>query len=445
MSVPKPLTGDKVVASDSIDSTVRATKDKSPPPKPPKTGLKHESGDPYVQSGMVCDDQPESNACFLEDGQRARYLQQFRAAFNFAYGNYKAALNSSNVKLMLEQGPEPHWLGEIVIDFAGGQIIGALVRGLSRIRTNSIAALDRRPAPGSYGPPKESAFQRALGSFDDERLKSILDASVDAVKKGVVMEAMKVQVAGNFEQMKASRLSFINHLISQADVSFGRLQLDIPGTATDAELVWLYESFRDPTKHAQSVYEAELAAKLKRFARSGITDLGRQDATDHSKRDPIEKTKDTRLVEVHYSSRHPPELYYQSVVGTLIGAYKHEKEAGFSELALKNELPKLGKPVPTEFAGLALAQHMRVWGTSPGIEVINESAYSPHVYGADRWLKAAQRKSGNNVGKPAKSPTPPAIPGDGPSLSKPTTGFANQPVRPILPSMDPLGLRKGGT
>ena len=399
---------------------------------PGKSTQPYTSGNDFIDKGAVCDANPEWETCFLDHGQRHRMIEQLEDTFVDAGNSFKGAVEALRVDTLLKKDDDLGWVRNLVLDTLVGRFMTTLSAGLAAAR-------------GVVG---TGTWVSAARARIDSRVKSVVDAS----KKKLAHQAKTSQ---NTPQTNAKdgKIDYLAFLSDQAHRSFAQLRTDVPGEATDAELVWLFESFKDPASYSPSTFKAALAEKLMRYQNAQVGNIGQtwQEAGAVSRH--------TRVVALHFTSGHPTEYWLEkSEMGAANMDGADMRGDRFEHRAPKTAQPELISRVPDEFLEAALARQANVWGNAAmGFRQIDESAHDPMIYGPERWQRAKDKHSRDRSPAPVPKPiTAQAAQSSQPAQpmasTQPTfdskdpqpTSFGAKDPEPIIPPTGPFGFNSFG-
>jgi len=363
-----------------------------------KTVQTFELGDQFIDHGALCYGKDQNIAgCFLRDDQRTRLIGKFESRVLVALGNYKHALAELRVDELMKKDDDLHWVLSFALDVAGAHILGVAARALKGVKAGGLAKLTEAGLDAARrGEVSDRSWnsraETLLSAVTEKRIDAYTKAGFDAGKKKL---SQGVQSALNADDAtdKASALSFIVQLQNSCDIGFMAFTDRASGSATDAELVVLWEGMH-PSNHTLEAYKAELQEKLGRFKQSGVTDIGRKLGHDRT----IGYTsvrRDTRVIWVMNRPGTGKTLYYQSQEGAHDPSVVKPGDPGsawaFPSYAATShefgpanprETPQLGRRVPEEFHEAALASSEQVWGETQTLDprdYLASHGYDPEV------------------------------------------------------------------
>jgi len=379
-----------------------------------------------------------------------------------AQNNYNRALETVRVDTLLKKVTEDVGIiGGIVIDLAKDFAVDKLGDVLGKLQKMGLAALDDAPKAGEYGPVRMNKRQDLFAKLTDARISASIKKIADPAKK-----AFTSSVGENAEisAEKAEDLTLIRQLTENMDIYFETLKETVPAEAADAELVWLWQAFRDIQAHSKTAYENALRAKIARFHKSGIDKIGRRNVNGRlpegqgAALEGISRL--TRVCAIHYTSGHPAEHWLETwdqdrdkirrTEGLLAEERGQVDGIEFKQASTAaTPGPGLLKRIPDEFIEIALQRQEQVYADrSMGIRVIDESDYPDMRYGVERYQKAHLQTKGplppkgdplgfaptpaNGQQSVSSKPAQPAIPAQ-------PTSFADPDRAPIIPPTGPLG------
>ena len=345
-------------------------------PAKTKTVQTREVGDQYIDHGAVCEGKDDSTVgCFFADQQRDRLIADFRDRIAAASTNYKLALVELKLEALLKKEADLHWAASLALDLIGAHVIRVVGRAVVSLKSDGVTKLTS--IVGSRNLDESSFHARAssfLGGLDEKSIEGNVKGTLEPIKKGLV-NTIKSNVNVGAKNEKAAKLSYIAQLKDNCDLEFQRFKSASLGKSNDAELFVLWEGF-DTSHHTVGKYVEALGAKLERFRKSGVTDLGRKRGHDRQWH-RAEVLRDTRVVWVERDDG-SKTLTYQSQEGDFNpGVIKRgDPDAGdlfgdeqAIEFGARNarEEVRLDGRVPAEFVEVALARSEQIWGATPTI------------------------------------------------------------------------------
>jgi hypothetical protein len=336
-----------------------------------------EVGDRYIDRGAICDGKGhETPGCLFSDAQRARLIGEIKHRAVSAAANYKIALTQLRFEELLKKEADLHWAASIALDLVGAHLIKVVANGVMALKSTGIAKLDAE-IDGRYLSDNtlRSRADEMLRSMDEKSIESKVKTVFDPLKKGFAGVA-KGAVNKDNKTEKSSNISFIDQLTDQCDVGFNKFSSLAAGNANDAELHVIFEGLA-PENHTVGAYKEALGAKLDRFKKSGVNDLGRQRSLDREFRH-ANVIRDTRVVWIEQADG-SKVLHYQSVEASYNpnvirrgdpdtgDLFRDEDEHfTFGDRKGRSDVRVDGR-VPLEFVDVALARSEQVWGTTPTI------------------------------------------------------------------------------
>jgi len=395
-----------------------------------------ELGEQFIDHGALCDGKDQNTAgCFLRDDQRKRLIDKFESRVLVAQSNYQHALAELRVDELMKKDDDLHWVLSLALDVAGAHILGVAARALKGVKAGGLAKLTEAGLDAARrGEVSDRSWssraEMLLSAVTDKRIDAYTKAGFDAGKKKL---SKGVQSALNADDAtdKASSLSFIVQLQNSCDIGFMAFTERATGSATDAELVVLWEGMH-PSNHTQEAYKAELQEKLGRFKQSGVTDIGRKLSHDRTT-GYTSVRRDTRVIWVmnrpgtgktpYYQSQegaHDPSVVKPGDPGSAWAFPEHAATSHEFGPANPRETPQLGRRVPEEFLEAAIARSEQLWGPTETIDArdyLVSQGYDPDVTsGALQPAPAADPANnrtmhaiffGDDDAPPTPQPTPP--------------------------------------
>jgi hypothetical protein len=337
----------------------------------------YEVGDAYIDRGAACDGERVSVGCFLEDKQRQRLVEDFRDCVSTAQTNYKDAIAELRVDRLLEKEEDLSWVLSLALDAVGAHLLAVVARALKTVRAVGVTRLgeinERAAFLGQYSDQSWPArAERMISATTDARIDGVTRSIFDTAKGSAKTGARAVRDHDSTTK-KTATLAYLDELRDGCDVAFHAFKSNALANARDAELVVLWQGMQ-PEFHRVGAYKTVLAEKLQRFHRSGVTSIGRKPTKS---RDgfgaPV--LRDTRVVFVRdIHGRKTP--WFQSVeadsdLGRIDRDHPEYPHANDPKhvASLETFGPSrrrggtwLDRPVPEEFADVAIARSEQRWG-----------------------------------------------------------------------------------
>ncbi len=395
------LDADSITKSGRIGVPGKITKTQS-------LGKDGPTGDDYVDHGAVCDDKASSD-CFLNGQQRARLIDQLSHRIAEASTNYKIAAQAARVdKLVAEEEELP--LGVfILLDLVTLHSVLSVSHSLAHLKGGSVDSLKQiaaeAKAAGTHADDRwYQHAMHAIGSINDEHIKDNIENAIDGVKERA---RHGLQRGANREESgaKAEAATFLDLLTDQAALGFATVRERVPATASDAELVTLWQAFA-VENHLVSQYKAALVEKLERYEKSGVTQVAKADA--HPEWGMPREDKGGYVIWNVYLSGHPKELIYEhggmsysakdQLAGKPAGRRGGQVGVGIYDGNFRGHTVTR---VPDEFIEVAIMRHQKVWGMPVATQVIDDS--DPLVFGEKRAQAAQDNKAKQ---RPTTTPAP---------------------------------------
>jgi len=373
-------------------------------------------GNEWVWHGAKCDGKDAvTPGCFLDDSVRLRYLIDFKKNVGTAATNYKIALGDLRIDELMKKEDDLNWVLSFALEIAGGHLVEMAVKGLSILRASAASRLSGAALKSGDTSGWSAKTAQALASVSKKQFETLAKLPINGVK-GQVSSQMRRRQNGAASSQKDVVVKYIEQLRNHCDTAFNAFEALASATATDVELVVLFEAMK-PENHQIEVYKELLGAKVERFRTSGIPAIGRKAGRDRTT-GAAAVYRDTRVVWVRdfLGNR---RLYFQSQEGNADHAVRRPGDPGFEQVFPHQtfgphdprEAPQLGEPVPDEFKDVAIERSQQQWGLINEIEDpatrdmrwrgIDVTSFSPKV----------ARKSGTAGASPAPAgsagaPTP---------------------------------------
>lgn len=335
-------------------------------------------GDDYIDKGPACEAQDGPECLFKDDDQRERLIATITRLVLNAQRNYKDALLELKIGELLKKEDDLSWVALLAIDLLTAHLSTVVSTALKAVQAKGVSRLNElglRAAtilgedPGKWHHRAEAAIAMATPTRIDT-----------VIKAGFAFGGTKVKAVGKeganaaTQTTKAATIAYLDQLRDQCDVAFDGFMRQVAGHMTDVELVATHDGFA-PEFHSTGEYIQSLGAKLDRFRKSGTLDIGRGEvkSDDYGGR----MLRDTRVVYVQdINGAKTP--WYQKQDGVDVGSgYIAPGDPMFEQTspndpahkakwstfgARSKSTAQLDRPVPTEFADVAIAASEARWG-----------------------------------------------------------------------------------
>ena len=434
-----------LVQKPSVGDTVPPAKQ---PPVPGKASL---TGDAYSDHGAVCDGNPTGADCFLDNGQRSRLIGQFQNRVDKAYTNYVAAATQLHVEKLIQKPDDMHWAAALLIDLVVGHLSGQLAKTLMSWKDKTKLAEAAKSFANladsvddwetfdlaSHKPSRMERAKMSLLSVKEDTVKDAAKGALDNGKKAA-LAIRSSNITDTAAGKQTAELSYIDQLMSAASLGYTKLGEATPATATDAELVALFQALA-PENHLITDYKTAISAKIDRFMKSGVRKIGASYAERaylpmegediHNPKGPSnDVVRHTRVVWREYVSGYPKDLYLEHKDGKRNIGTIEPGEPGFPsqtpgprDFGPKRAVTKnaeLGARIPDEFHETAILRHETTWKEPVQTEMVDDSGYwwdseraaqaraNQAKANPNPWARAAQLAQQRAQQQPAPAPTP---------------------------------------
>lgn len=310
-----------------------------------KRNLPYEVGEEFIDRGGHgrCHARVGQPGCFLGDEQRDALIHDFQDCVAVARENYKLALERLRVNELIAKEEDLSWVLSLALDLAGAHVLAAITGAIKRAAGPALA---RFKMSG-----QRRVLHRALAQITPERIESTTKAVFDPAKTaGKKALGHSLDDVPSTEE-RAATVAYIDQLTSACDLAFRRFSLDARARSDDALLIVLWQGM-DPIHHSVPLYEQALGAKIKRFKKAGVPDIGEKSTSYGEGR----IRKSTRVV----------------LVRDIHGRTKAWFEKQFSDIHDRGHIStsewELDRPVPSEFREIAIQRSEQAWGPTPTID-----------------------------------------------------------------------------
>lgn len=351
-----------------------------PSPQPIGPGL---TGIPQVDRKGICEGKNDGQ-CFLSSDQRKTLSGLFAARVSEVSGCFRAALSTLAMEKRFQKEELLPWYASLALDVVSMKLTSVIASALQGARSKGLASMEKLMTEASMRQDFDHwsyAANESLFNVSSQQLTANVKMVVDTAKvaaKGIAPEPSSA---------KTESISYLAKLQRVAANGFQSVREQTPVVASDAEMLVLFDAF-DITNHPQDRYEALLREKLQRYMSSGVTNIGRTQATHYRKNDGYkilpgtEAVRDTRVVWHTYVSGFPKQLFLEHVDGPLGGGSRNidlllDAEKSPRRFGPYDPFkPETGVMVPEEFVEDALERHQQMWGTPVATVEVDDSASS---------------------------------------------------------------------
>lgn len=363
------------------------------------------TGSALVNTGAACEANPglaaDPGACFLSPAVRARLVRGFQLRVIGAAERFHSACEQLRFEeLLADDEDELPWFVGLVLDVISSFAGRTLSSVLDQIRTTSIDSLSRLGARLQVEPPQLPSWTQisrdALATVSPKTIQDNVKQVVSVVKREVASTTRR-EITPRAGAERAERLSFLELLSTNAEVSFERIREQTPVIASDAELIALFESFA-AEHHSTVAYKAAITDKVARFKASGVTKIGTRlldprdptdrhlPPTDARLREPARPgayrdgpsaggAREKKVVWVVYGSGAPGHYGYAHRDWGPGATITAPLERSLRPDQTTTALPYYAGPVPDELVEIALRRHRAVWKAPPATFLIREHEY----------------------------------------------------------------------
>jgi hypothetical protein len=347
----------------------------------------NKSGSAVVDHSFACETDPDQAECVLSAAERTRLLPTYQARVNAAETHYLTALGQLRVEELLKKSPEKSDLMfEIFLEVIGSVALSSLTHAVKMLRAGSADMLE--------GAVRNSEQLAAALRSDagDKQIETALKGAVSSGKKKIT----KAKDADpSVASPKAAKIGYMDMLASQAGDVYESLRERAPAGLTDVAFLVLFAAFKNTAGHSVDAYRTALEAKLDRFDKSKIGEIG------------VTRNDDAygpaQLVGAGGPAQWDTKVFWvRTPGGRRLGLYRREyreipKEiykdgqmafkqpaSPIDDMYLQVEDAKrpysFVRYVPLEFEGAAVAMHRAKWEGEP----LERDARSPEEFALSR-------------------------------------------------------------
>jgi len=396
------------------------------------------AGNPYIDQGSYKG--PDS---FLTDPQRERLVYAFQLRAVSAESNYQDAAGDVRVdKLLAKEDTDLPWIASLMIDLALGFVVGQIATSLISFRdvqSGKVKKLFDAAIMHQEPDPKLNIRQRlqaAAGKLKDDHVKTAV-GTASALGKKQALARLAASRGAEGASKKQDSLLYLNQLRDAASLAYQQFREFTPTTATDTELLLLFDSM-DGENHLISQYKLAIEDKLKRFEDSKVTKIGRRfeyhDSFDDEGRQvhggERRVVRDVWVQWQTYESGYPPDLVFRYQDGRNNPSVIRDDDPGRAKLPMERKVrnpidepengisndPKAIYIVPLEFREIAIARHRQMWSAEPETVRIDDESYQS--WDPVRAQEAREHKEAKvpkvQIGTPASTNDVPKEPPKGP-------------------------------
>lgn len=294
---------------------------------------------PYIDHGAVCDVDATRPGCFLDAGQRARLISEYKERVAHARESYRGAILRLQLdRLTSSPSSDLPWIAELLLDVVGAHAFTSILGAIQLAKAGELRMIERRIGEDAAGERLhthlDAEMHRSLSSLSETSMGWWAKEMTDRGKKST-QSALKAALGARAKSDGGREIDYLDLIASESSHVFKTMREEPPAVATDAQLCALWEAF-DDDRHSLAIYEQLIADKVARFMSSDVDSIGVSFFTHRT-----EMARSTQVVRLLYA-------------------------AGPSRLAyLKSDAidpQAIGDLVPAEFESVALARHQQVWG-----------------------------------------------------------------------------------
>lgn len=389
----------------------------------------------YIEGKEHCAT-PGASGCSLDSEVRARLVAAYQRKVRTAEGFYVQALGEIGLERMIQKDEELPAIITMAIDLLGGYVGGVVAKSLIKLRDSTprdfLKTVDSMIDFQSTGDDATTpnVVKSLLLSTSPKSVETLMKTATDFGKKG-----LKAGIENVLEtDEKADTLNYVDELKRSAAISFEHLDLDVPGNATDGQMIAAFHAFDAEMGNDVPTFKATLLEKIARYqstvAKIGRADLQPQVANGQpqkreAQQDPRATTRDTQVTWVTLVGDPVPRLYYAKV--------DYSWHPNSAQPALDDKFV-LTRPVELEFVNSAVLRHQQKWNAPPSTRMMTREDLAKET--GDVSLLAAPRLDLSPVAKARSAtpaPAPPVVPQQPPAAAaKPSVADAAVDIPPLL-------------
>lgn len=345
-------------------------------------------GNQFVDNGAACAQSGATGNCFLNPDQRGRLVDKFGERVLAAEIQYVAALEELRVDELLKKDPEGGsiWL-DLILEVIVAVTIPALGRAMTALRSGTANAV------WEYAKTDLQTAGRIASTLRSDAGKASIDSFIKAAvtkgktaASGFVKDHSQAKVEAH--DKKQANVGFLSILTDQAAQIYQDIRENAPAGADDGMLAVLFQAFDAAMGHTKSVYKAEVQAKLARFEKSNVGEIGVMGRDGRGLDDKVPSFAKTSSAGVHEQLAETRVFRVNTPIGPRLALYRRDyyeipKTVSVSETFGTSQRPMspleiaqaevenaqrgytFVRYVPLEFESVALAMHRAQWGSEP--------------------------------------------------------------------------------
>lgn len=320
------------------------------------------TGNGYVDHGAVCDrgDGPD---CFLNSDVRARLIEEYQHRVEQAEMFYFQALQNVRADTLVEKDEDLPWWASLLLGVISSQLASGMEAALKALRGGiRPMMLGAQMAEQRF----RARVTGAIANLSDDAIKDIGKKASDAAKDPIKNKS-KSAANRDHASEKADAVSLISVLQEKASVRYDQIRQGPPGTATDAQLLVLFDGM-DREHHSISNYELEIRSTVDKYKKSHARMIGVHDelhevngvkiSGDHA-------DTHTKVAWIKYG--HATKLCYmeQQFEQGDKGMFRDDDERAQEDHGALEAEPRYIDFVEDDFIDVAIIRHEIAWGAPP--------------------------------------------------------------------------------
>jgi len=234
-------------------------------------------GDPSIDGEAVCHGEgADMQGCFLTDRARDKLIGDLRDRVGVASSRFNDAVEAVKAHELAKRPEDLHWAWGMLLDVASNFVIGAAIKSLTKAKAGHLRELEQASTDAVVNGDLAAsniadARARRFRGITDDRIRTGV-TTLGGLAKTTARDGMKSAFQGDTRE-KAQTVNYLSELQSRTDLAFQSFASKVAASATDAELVVIWDAM-SIEHHGVELYKRAIVEKLQRFHASGVERVG---------------------------------------------------------------------------------------------------------------------------------------------------------------------------
>lgn len=239
-----------------------------PPGKSTQVEAAYKTGDAAIDTGNM----GSRRGAFLSHDQRQALVAEYHGRVESAHLAYVTALTMIQLDTLIEKEEEVG-IFQAILEAAGAKLmetgLGMIVAGLK----TGHDVVKKLAEVGIEGVKEAEAEPKIMG-LSAKTVEGLIAMATDKAKEKAHPHVTAKLGGEKKDHAKKQKLSYAKLLGDASMMMFQKIREKPPGTATDAEMIALVESFSGD-RHTITLYQEALESQIGRYMHSHVKDIGR--------------------------------------------------------------------------------------------------------------------------------------------------------------------------